>query len=689
MIMLSIKRYTAVIVAVATQLYIIQAQAVTDGPMNSRAVEFTEQIAKLVTETMSDDYIGSINLSIGSSAMNLDGKILEIDSDGSVPIVENGTTMLPIRGVAEAIGCDVDYEPETQVVSVCSDETEVNIRIGSDEITVNGNTSEMPVAAKIKNDRTMLPLRATAEALGCDVYWEQETQAITLTRPYQTKRVIVCSTDADTSNAKDVIVGKDITVMQFDTEEAARESVILNESRGLIAEPDYVYKETSLSWGTDKINASTYYNAYSSNQSDFVIAVVDTGLDVSNACFNNKVVKGYSVISNSLDTSDTRGHGTHVASTIADVTKGFDKIKIMPVKVFADSGTTTSLLVNEGIKKAVSSGAKVINLSLGGIGESYSQKQVIEYAINNNVTVVAAAGNENINLCNTFCSPACISGVVTVAAIDSNNQKTDYSNYGSGIIDISAPGENINGASIGGGTTVKSGTSMATPHISGAIGLIRSANKTMSSVEAIAALKSGAVDLGNRSYYGSGIPNLSNLIKKSSATPAPTATAEVAVAPLPTERTTERPVSTTVPTEFPSNTYTARVSGTDGELVINSKPSVGHDIGLIPEGEQCTVYPDKRSGNWSWVEYHGISGYSYSSYLIPTSGNSLNTCIGIVKGTDGTLVINSKPSVGHDIGLIPEGASCTVYPDKQSGNWYWVSYGGISGYSYKDYIILQ
>lgn len=91
------------------------------------------------------------------------------------------------------------------------------------------------------------------------------------------------------------------------------------------------------------------------------------------------------------------------------------------------------------------------------------------------------------------------------------------------------------------------------------------------------------------------------------------------------------------------------------------------------------------SGNWCWVEYNGISGYSYKDYLT----QNLNVRTGIVRGTDGSLVINSKPKVGNDIGYIPEGASCTVYPDKTSGNWYWVSYNGVSGYSYKDYIILQ
>ena len=138
-----------------------------------------------------------------------------------------------------------------------------------------------------------------------------------------------------------------------------------------------------------------------------------------------------------------------------------------------------------------------------------------------------------------------------------------------------------------------------------------------------------------------------------------------------------------------TNTWTGTVRGTDGSLVINSKPKVGNDIGYIPEGATCTVYPDKTSGNWYWVEYNGIRGYSYKSYIVQNSSSSSNTRKGIIRGTDGSLVINSKPKVGNDIGYIPEGATCTVYPDKTSGNWYWVEYNGISGYSYKSYIVLQ
>ena len=83
-----------------------------------------------------------------------------------------------------------------------------------------------------------------------------------------------------------------------------------------------------------------------------------------------------------------------------------------------------------------------------------------------------------------------------------------------------------------------------------------------------------------------------------------------------------------------------------------------------------------------------ISGYSYKDYVVD-SATANNTRIGVVRETDGTLVINSQPHKGYDIGYIPEGASVTAYPDQQSGNWYWVSYNGVSGYSYRDYIILQ
>lgn len=83
------------------------------------------------------------------------------------------------------------------------------------------------------------------------------------------------------------------------------------------------------------------------------------------------------------------------------------------------------------------------------------------------------------------------------------------------------------------------------------------------------------------------------------------------------------------------------------------------------------------------------------SFTTPSATNTstANTRIGIITGTPGALAINDKPAASPQnstqIGRIPEGASCTVYPSKTSGNWYWVEYNGVSGYAYKNYISLR
>ena len=841
------------------------APTVSTAYAKSSSDNFLEQLSNMVSASDGEDYVGSLVLTIGSDTMNVDGETVKIDDDNSVPIIENDTTLLPIRGVAEAIGAEVDYYDATKTVSLTNDETEVNMKLGSREIEINGSFQLMSVEAKTVNDRTLIPLRAATEALGCDVSWDGDNQTILLTRPYQTKRVIVHSENADTTNASAIVVGDGMTIMSFDTEQKARDNVAINTAKGYVAEPDYICKSESLSWGTDKISASKYYNTYGSKQSDLVVAVLDSGLDSSRSCFSNKLVAGYDFYENDQNPNDANGHGTHVASTVADVTAGFNKVKIMPLRTADSEGSSSTILVYEALKYAADNGAKVVNMSFGGYHNNLTQKKGVEYAISKGVTVVASAGNNNADLTKNFVSPACIDGVVAVSALNSNNQKAYFSNYGNGYIDVAAPGVNIRGAAIGVGTTTMSGTSMAAPHIAGVLALIRSVNPGYSSEDAINAMRNSCTNLGNNAYYGPGIPNLANLIPVSSsvsvttldATQITTSNARVngkvsysgtrpnevgiylgtssssmrkvakdtinhnknpfdmwydlnseagqTLSPNTTyyyqcyaivngtetkgetkSFTTNDNVSSSLsvttgdadtisgtnatvrgtasysgsrPSEVglyfgtspdsmsrvasdtinhsknpfdiwydlnseagqylsPATTYYYRmygmqngieisgetksfttspssqntwvgvVRGTDGTLVINSQPQKGYDIGYIPEGASVTVYPDQQSGNWYWVSYNGISGYSYKDYIVD-SATANNTRIGVVRGTDGTLVINSQPHKGYDIGYIPEGASVTVYPDQTSGNWYWVSYKGVSGYSYKDYIIIQ
>lgn len=145
----------------------------------------------------------------------------------------------------------------------------------------------------------------------------------------------------------------------------------------------------------------------------------------------------------------------------------------------------------------------------------------------------------------------------------------------------------------------------------------------------------------------------------------------------------ETPVKPETPTQPQNTTYTGYIKGTDGSLAINRTPSTQYMIGEIPECAPCTVYTDKRSGNWVWVSYNGISGYSYSTYITTVKPASRT---GTIRGTDGSLAINRTPSTRYQIGAIPEGQTCTVFTGRRSGNWVWVCYNGIYGYAYSTYI---
>ena len=240
-------------------------------------------------------------------------------------------------------------------------------------------------------------------------------------------------------------------------------------------EVNIVATQNSATWGLDRIDqvdlalSGTY--SYVSAGAGVDAYVIDTGILGTHSEFTRRMKSGYSAIGSSKNTTDCNGHGTHVAGTIGGTTYGVAKaVSLIPVRVLGCNGSGTNSGVIAGINWAIknhTTNNAVANLSLGG-GISSTLDTAINNLINDGVTVVVAAGNSAVDACTS--SPARVTRAITVAASTSNDSIASFSNIGS-CVDIIAPGVGITSAWYTSSTAINtiSGTSMASPHVAGAI----------------------------------------------------------------------------------------------------------------------------------------------------------------------------------------------------------------------------
>lgn len=234
------------------------------------------------------------------------------------------------------------------------------------------------------------------------------------------------------------------------------------------------------------------------------VAVLDTGCDNTHPNLKNFVDMNLAKSFVGGDTMDRQSHGTHVSGTIAsygDVSGVMQTASIIPVKVLGDDGTGSTYGIQQGILYAASIKADVINMSLGGGGYSQGMDEACQTAVNSGTVVVAASGNSGTG---SISYPAKYSSVIAVGAVDQNRTRAYFSQYGTGL-EVMAPGVGIYSTVPGGKYDSYDGTSMATPHVAGVVGLIRSANKNLTAVEVREILKTTAVNAGPANEYGYGI----------------------------------------------------------------------------------------------------------------------------------------------------------------------------------------
>lgn len=247
-------------------------------------------------------------------------------------------------------------------------------------------------------------------------------------------------------------------------------------------------------WNLPQIGLPTAWNTTTGSAS-VIVAVLDTGVDASHPDLTGKITTGanagWNFVANNSNTADDHSHGTFVAGIIAANTNNGQggagvcwACKIMPVKVLDSSGNGTTFNVAQGIDWAVSHGAKVVNLSLGG-GASAALQTSVDNAWNAGVIVVAAAGNNAGNADTSddgVLYPAAYANAIAVGANDSSGARSAFSNYGPEL-DLMAPGQGVFSTlctcgSYSGGYGLGDGTSFAAPHVAGVVALMISAGIT-------------------------------------------------------------------------------------------------------------------------------------------------------------------------------------------------------------------
>jgi thermitase len=279
----------------------------------------------------------------------------------------------------------------------------------------------------------------------------------------------------------------------------------------------YYYNADINQWALPKIEAPAAWDI-STGSSDVIIGVVDSGLDTAHIEFLGRVVSPHDEIDNDSVPQDTCSHGTHVAGiAAAEGNNGVGVaglawgVRVMPVRVLNQSYTCSGSEgdIAAGIDWAVSHGARIINLSLGGsrssdmtCEQSYpAMSDAVQNALYDGVLVVAASGNSSgpVNC------PAAMDGVVAVGSTTSSDTRSSFSNYGPEL-DLAAPGSNIlSTVPFTYGTT--SGTSMAAPHVSGLAALLWSVSPSLTKDQVRDFIQDNAVDLGTPGwdqYFGHG-----------------------------------------------------------------------------------------------------------------------------------------------------------------------------------------
>lgn len=381
--------------------------------------------------------------------------------------------------------------------------------------------------------------------------------------------------------------------------------------------PPYKVKKVVLSvsetidWGLDMFAIPSFWKQ--TKGKDIKIAVLDTGVAFHHPDIASAVEDVRDFTDSQAGPSDLQGHGTHVAGIIAARENSRGLVGVAPLaqlligKVLGDNGYGTDESVARGIRWAIDQRANVISMSLGSLSPSERIYEAIKAAIDEGIFVICAAGNEGPDL-GTVSYPGAYDETVSVGSIDRNQRVPYYSSRGKEV-DIVAPGDDILSTYPPNTFAVLSGTSMATPFVSGVVALMLAKHRDFggktpvrNQKDLIEHLSKTAIDagpIGFDPHYGFGLINPKDLLGTSSS-PSPS--------------------SDYVQVSVPS-------------LNVRMGPGIEHTkIGNFKSGEVLKVEDRRRNadGNeWISVKVWIASEYNGKQYVRPTQFfQSMNGSVG-------------------------------------------------------------
>lgn len=269
-------------------------------------------------------------------------------------------------------------------------------------------------------------------------------------------------------------------------------------------------------WYLNVIRANNSWTISTGN-SEVKVAVLDSEIDTSHCDIGygtddySNVVQGYNFSYNTTSAVSPADHGTMVAGIIgakthngvgiAGVSGGnnYSGVSIIPlcVTMIGNEIYIDMSIVDDAILYAKNNGARIINMSFGGVSSNHPDiDAAISSACIDGVIFVAAAGNDYLNM---LSYPASNANVISVGAINNNNVKSEFSNYGNGL-DVVAPGESIYSTAINNSYRYGDGTSFSAPQVSGTIALMLSINPYLQFSDIIDIFKDTCIKLPSYSY---------------------------------------------------------------------------------------------------------------------------------------------------------------------------------------------